>query len=214
MAMLNNSMVAGDLRVTGKLYGELNGNSSTSSYPAGFAGRNTSASWGTHTGGTLVTDWTDGAGGDIAFWKNYPASGQLSVLIDGYCVQKEGQYRCLDTSDINSAFYAPTSAGTNGYLLKSNGSGAPTWAHPNDLTVGSASKVLQKLDDNTATGEYYVLHSGTQSLTTSGVSSDVYGRTGVSIQPSSGRISAITYRVNSACTMQYNSTTQSLDFVF
>lgn len=27
----------------------------------------------------------------------------------------------------NPSFYAPTSAGTSGYLLKSNGSGAPTW---------------------------------------------------------------------------------------
>lgn len=26
------------------------------------------------------------------------------------------------------SFYAPTTAGTSGYVLKSNGSGAPTWA--------------------------------------------------------------------------------------
>ena len=28
---------------------------------------------------------------------------------------------------LNASFYAPTSAGTSGYILKSNGSGAPTW---------------------------------------------------------------------------------------
>ena len=81
-------------------------------------------------------------------------------------------------------------------------------------TATNANKVLQKLDDNTATGDYYVLHSGTTSLTTSGNNSDVYGRTGVSIQPSTGRMSAVSYRINSMCTMQYNSTTQSVDFVF
>ena len=32
------------------------------------------------------------------------------------------------TSTTTPSFYAPTTAGTNGYFLKSNGSGAPTWA--------------------------------------------------------------------------------------
>ncbi len=35
------------------------------------------------------------------------------------------------TSSVN--LYGPTSAGTNGYVLKSNGSGAPTWMSTNDL---------------------------------------------------------------------------------
>ena len=81
-------------------------------------------------------------------------------------------------------------------------------------TATNASKVIQKLDDNTATGDYYVLHSGTTSLTTSGNNSDVYGRTGVSIQPSTGRMSAVSYRIDSMCTIQFNSTTNALDFVF
>lgn len=70
-------------------------------YPAGFASRNTGAQWGTHPNGTLVTDWADGNGGDIAFWKNCPSNGQLSVLVDGYCYQREGLYRCVDTSEVN-----------------------------------------------------------------------------------------------------------------
>lgn len=32
------------------------------------------------------------------------------------------------SSSTSPSFYAPTTAGTNGYYLKSNGSGAPTWA--------------------------------------------------------------------------------------
>ena len=43
------------------------------------------------------------------------------------------------------SFYAPTTAGTSGYYLKSNGSGAPTWAAVtagvSDVTVGGTSVV-------------------------------------------------------------------------
>ena len=50
------------------------------------------------------------------------------------------------TSTASAAFYAPTTAGTSGYYLKSNGSGAPTWAAipsggVNDVTVGGTSVV-------------------------------------------------------------------------
>jgi len=31
------------------------------------------------------------------------------------------------SSSTSPSFYAPTSAGTSGYVLTSNGSGAPTW---------------------------------------------------------------------------------------
>ena len=96
----------------------------------------------------------------------------------------------------------------------SGDSGSCTGNAATATTATNANKVLQKLDDNTATGDYYVLHSGTTSLTTSGSNSDVYGRTGVSIQPSTGRMSAVSYRINSMCTMQYNSSTMSVDFVF
>ena len=37
------------------------------------------------------------------------------------------------------SFYAPTAAGTNNYVLKSSGSGAPTWVAQSTLSVGSAS---------------------------------------------------------------------------
>jgi hypothetical protein len=73
----------------------------TATYPTGFANRNTGANWGTHPNGTLVTDWADGSGGDIAFWKNCPSNGQLSALVDGYYYQREGLYRCVDTSEVN-----------------------------------------------------------------------------------------------------------------
>lgn len=70
-------------------------------YPSGFARRDMGATWGTHPNGTLITDWADGSGGDIAFWKNSPSNGQLSALVDGYYYQREGLHRCVDTSEVN-----------------------------------------------------------------------------------------------------------------
>lgn len=37
----------------------------------------------------------------------------------------------------NASFYAPTSAGSNGQVLKSNGSGAPTWATETTYSAGT-----------------------------------------------------------------------------
>lgn len=48
-------------------------------------------------------------------------------------------------ANATASFYAPTGAGTNGYWLKSNGSGAPTWAAASTFSAGSATK----LADNT-----------------------------------------------------------------
>lgn len=43
------------------------------------------------------------------------------------------------TSD--TTIYTPTSVGSSGYILKSEGSGAPSWADPSELSVGHASKL-------------------------------------------------------------------------
>ena len=71
----------------------------------------------------------------------------------------------LNGSDTTSpSFYAPTSAGTNGYVLKSNGSGAPTWtsATLTDTQVTSAPVT-------TAT-TYYLTGSTSSTNTTGGLS--------------------------------------------
>ena len=44
-----------------------------------------------------------------------------------------------DKSATTASFYAPTSAGTSGQVLTSNGSGAPTWTNASSLSVGSAT---------------------------------------------------------------------------
>ena len=54
------------------------------------------------------------------------------------------------TSTTNPSFYAPTTGGTSGYLLKSNGTSAPTWVNPNSVTVGSATTAA-KISDGSIT---------------------------------------------------------------
>ncbi len=58
------------------------------------------------------------------------------------------------------SFYAPTSAGTSGYVLKSNGSGAPTWT---SATLTDA-KVTQTA--TTTSASYEILFSSTADNTT------------------------------------------------
>ena len=54
------------------------------------------------------------------------------------------------TSTTNPSFYAPTIGGTSGYLLKSNGTSAPTWVNPNSVTVGNATTAA-KISDGSIT---------------------------------------------------------------
>lgn len=54
------------------------------------------------------------------------------------------------SSNNNPTFYAPTSAGTDGYFLKSNGAGAPTWTAMSsgpDIVVSSSQPTGQKSGD-------------------------------------------------------------------
>lgn len=54
------------------------------------------------------------------------------------------------SSNANPTFYAATSAGTSGYYLKSNGSGAPTWAAVSsgpDIVVSDSQPSSQKSGD-------------------------------------------------------------------
>lgn len=54
------------------------------------------------------------------------------------------------SSNNNPTFYAPTSAGTDGYFLKSNGAGAPTWTAMSsgpDIVVSSSQPTDQKSGD-------------------------------------------------------------------
>lgn len=62
-------------------------------------------------------------------------------------------------------FYAPVSAGTSGYVLKSNGSGAPTWIPQSDISSGNTYTTTIAADSGTnqltlAHGTKYKLTAG------------------------------------------------------
>lgn len=102
---------------------------------AGFSsGGSTSLStWGTlktANGYTGVLNINESNGGS---WEIAAKSGQISMQIDGYYYQNEGQYRVLDTSDLGS--YLPTSGGimTGSITLKGDTTADMTYAsnvHP------------------------------------------------------------------------------------
>lgn len=65
----------------------------------------------------------------------------------------------LNNGTTGGTFYAPTGAGTSGQVLKSSGSGAPTWVNQSTLSVGSATKATQDSDGN-AINTTYVKKAG------------------------------------------------------
>ena len=74
----------------------------------------------------------------------------------------------LNGSDVPHAkatFYAPTSAGTDGYILKSNGSGAPTWLQTLPVANGGTGK-----NSWTQWGIVYASASATLAQVTAGAS--------------------------------------------
>ena len=56
-----------------------------------------------------------------------------------------------DKGASTASLYAPTAVGTDGQILKSNGTGAPTWVAQNDLRVGYASSAGSATAATTAT---------------------------------------------------------------
>ena len=195
------SIVNGSANVTG--------NSTTSSYPQGFASRNTSSKWGTLSDSTYtwVTDWRTSDGSEITFGSK---SGQLSAQIDGYFYQNEGQYRVLDTSNVTVPTTVPTLAwNTESTLATIDGKNIKVKL---PASPDTDTKVTQTADDaSTGTG-FELLFSATGDNTTRTEASRKSSK--LTYQPSTGTIKSTAYNVNSKCTLQFNSTTNALDFVF
>ena len=59
-----------------------------------------------------------------------------------------------DKGASTATIYAPTAVGTSGQILKSNGSGAPTWVAQSTLSAGSATKATQDASGNVITSTY------------------------------------------------------------
>ena len=69
-------------------------------YLYGFTGRTTSQTWGNQTG-TFITGMDDSTGGSMAFRRDNPIDGQMSMIIDGRYYQREGQQVVLDASNFS-----------------------------------------------------------------------------------------------------------------
>ena len=99
---------------------------------------------GTNITGSTVNDVFENA-------KEIKSSdGSINIsLVDGYIdfvvASAPVTITLNGNSTTNPSFYAPTSGGTSGYLLKSNGKNAPGWISASSLTVGTANKVANSL---------------------------------------------------------------------
>lgn len=117
--------------------------------------------------------------------------------------------------------------GTSGQVLTSGGSSAPTWTSQSSLAVGSATKATQDGSGNVITDTYVNL-TGTQTISGAKTFSAVtsFSNTTASTSKTTGAVKVSgglgvagaihgqTVSVDDAVTMQYNSSTASLDFVF
>lgn len=83
---------------------------SWSAYPYGFSSRATGQTWGSQTG-TFLTGWQDSTGGSIAFRRDNPTGGQMSMIIDGTVYINEGRARCYGAKNL---YY--NGSGTNGNI--------------------------------------------------------------------------------------------------
>lgn len=83
--------------------------------------------------------------------------------------------------------------------------------------TGTANNAVSQSASTTADWRNLLMHYTTISTPTTAVPSAtnaVYGSVGIAAQPSTGTIRATRFRVADNVELQYNSTTQSLDFVF
>lgn len=134
------------------------------------------------------------------------ASGALSV--SGSPVTSSGT---ITVSHSTAAGYKHIpSGGSSGQFLKWSADGTATWAADNNNYVTQSAST-------TANWRKILLHHEDDTTSTAAVTSStniVYGAVGVSVQPSTNTLRATAYNVKDKVTLQWNDTTQALDFVF
>jgi hypothetical protein len=187
------------------------------------------------------------------------ANGKInagSTYAGGTAVTLNGTSKSAKTA----SFYAPTGAGTSGQLLKSSGSGAPTWATANAALVGitvtsssvsDGTNTFNKYTHPTTSGNKHIPSGGssgqflgwnsdgtakwvanpnTDTKNTAGstdTSSKIFliGATSQAANPQTysqdttyvdtdATLASTKVRVAEKCTLQFNTTTNALDFVF
>lgn len=237
MANLQSLIVNGVTRLLSKLYvsdsvtaptfiGKLQGNADTATkatnadtatqanIPTGFQSKTSSQGWGNQTG-TFITGWDDGSGGSIAFRKNNPSTGQVSMLLDGYFYQNEGKYMVLDTNNISTyankythPSYTAKSSGL--YKITVDGTGhvsATTAVTKADITglgiPGTDTNTDTKVTQNAVKDSDYTnwrslvwgsSNSATEGFSPTTVTDQLFSSASLSVQPSTGTIRATTFK--------------------
>lgn len=103
------------------------------------------------------------------------------------------------TATTSPSFYAPTTVGTSGYVLKSNGSGAPTWtsATLTDTKVTEAYSTSNSSYPILMTATAGISSTSSRGATTSILNNQIYAN------PSTGTISAAYFNGAAAATTAY-----------
>lgn len=170
--------------------------------------------------GTASTTTTIQGGSSSA--QTIGVDGTLGVGNGGTGKSSWTQYGLVYASAANTL--AQLGIGTSGQILKSNGSAAPSWVDQSDITAGSA---VTDGSGNTITS-YYVTLSTAQTISGAKTFSAVTDFTNTTASTSkstgavkvsggigvAGRISANETMIGDHVVLSYNTTTESLDFIF
>lgn len=93
---------------------------------------------------------------------NSGTATECSTYAGGTAVTLNGTSKAASTA----SFYAPTEVGTNGQVLKSNGSGAPSWVNANTIAAGSvANNLVIKIKTGTTEGTDLYTYNGSAAKT-------------------------------------------------
>lgn len=213
--------------------GNLTGNASTATTAdklTGFSSRASTMTWGNQTG-SVITCFTSSGGGGWGFRDNNPASGQLSMTIDGTIYIKEGAQdisAAIKSLSISNATVSYTNlwGGTGTAFTIPTTAGTSTLAWNTEVTLGTvaglAIKAKLPANPNTNTDTLvkqtaktdnveYKLLATTSASPSSGTAMEATYDTNVSVNPSTHTVTASTYKVTSNASITYNSTTGCLE---
>lgn len=145
------------------------------------------------------------------------AATTCSTYGGGTAVTLNGTSKAASTA----SFYAPTTAGTSGYFLKSNGSGAPTWSSITIPTVNNGILTMNTSGTGlSGSASFTANQSGNSTFTVTINSSTAGNRAANTIVAASaaGTISSEKFNLTSSGTSKanilYNSTADCIEFVF
>lgn len=89
--------------------------------------------------GGAVQDWNQIAFISDLTWANITDKPTIPTIYERNICINSNNWTVYGPNDTDSTrIYAPTSVGTSGQVLTSNGSGAPSWTNQSNLSVGSA----------------------------------------------------------------------------